>query len=248
MGKRNISTKNNKQQDFDIEDSNNNNNFNTIQQSETISNNKPILEYNNKTYRSYVGQGLSAPDNLDYQEKNFLNLVDPTRKEIDRTVTKIVRLKAPDYSDKKKKRKEFLLYYENWFGVDWQGKKVAPVTDHIEGLYYEQELEPIIEKNRVVGQQRSGEHPVYYIPFSKETVDKIIEDSNSSDIESIIFVVKDGANRNDSFSYEQFVNYSFDDCCRLMNMKGGPRLNSNLKLLEVQKQEEQEAHKRLSSS
>ena len=124
---------------------------------------KPILEYNDKTYKSYVGKGLTPPDLLDYQEKQFLLKADPTRKPIERTVTKIVRLMAPDYSDKKRTRKEYLVYYENWFSVDWQGKKIAPVTDHIEGLYYEQELEPIIEKNRVVAQKKIGEHLVHYI-------------------------------------------------------------------------------------
>ena len=34
-------------------------------------NGNKILEYNNRTYREYVGKGLTPPDLLDYQEKQF---------------------------------------------------------------------------------------------------------------------------------------------------------------------------------
>jgi hypothetical protein len=31
--------------------------------------------------------------------------------------------------------------------VDWLDQKIPPVTDHIEALYYEQQMEPVIRKN-----------------------------------------------------------------------------------------------------
>ncbi|HEX5186572.1 MAG TPA: hypothetical protein VFV86_06745 [Nitrososphaeraceae archaeon] len=68
-------------------------------------NNKTIIEYNNKTYRQYIGKGLTPPDMLDYQERQFVANVDFDPKighNIKRTVTKIVRLKAPDYSNEKR--------------------------------------------------------------------------------------------------------------------------------------------------
>jgi hypothetical protein len=207
-----------------------------------------ILEYNNRTYREYVGKGLTPPDMLDYQEKQFLLHVDPTRKEVERTVTKIVRLMAPDYSDKKRTRKEYLMYYEEWRGVDWQGRKVPPVTDHIEGCYTELEFEPIIEKNRVVAHKKSGEHIVHYIPFSKEKVDEIISKSDGSYADTILYTVKGPEFRNGSYSYEQFRNLSYDDCVRLMNMKGGPRLVSNVLKLEQTRLEEEEALKKIRQS
>jgi hypothetical protein len=209
---------------------------------------KPILEYNDKTYKSYVGKGLTPPDMLDYQEKQFLLHVDPTRKPIEKTVTKIVRLMAPDYSDKKRTHKEYLVYYEHWEGVDWQGRKVPPVTDSINGVYYEQDLEPVIEKNRVVGHKRSGEHAVHYIPFSKEAVDKIIEKSDGSYADTILYTVKGPEFRCGQYSYEQFRNLSYDDCVRLMNMKGGPRLVSNVLQLDKARLEEEEALKKIKQS
>ena len=57
------------------------------------------------------------------------------------TYTKIVRVKARDYNSEKLERKEFLYYYENWYGVDYRGIRIAPTTDHVEGTYNELEME-----------------------------------------------------------------------------------------------------------
>ena len=90
-------------------------------------NKKIVWEYNNKTAQSFTKNGLEVPDNLDSQERNFLSKVsvDPNSAghEIRRTVTKICRFKAIDYSSKRLERKEFLYYYENWYGVNWRGVK-----------------------------------------------------------------------------------------------------------------------------
>ena len=122
-----------------------------------------------------------VPENLNAQQHTFLSKVSTKQElghKIRREVTKIVRLKARDYNSEKLERKEFLYYYENWYGVDWRGAKVPPVTDHIEGYYQELEMEPVInEEGEVVSNKRSGQHTVYYIPFSKEKVDGIIEGS-----------------------------------------------------------------------
>ena len=140
-----------------------------------------------------------------------------------RTVTKIVRLKAPDYSTPRRERKEYLVYYENWYGKNWQGVKIPPVTNHVEGLYYEQDNEPIIERNKKVGIKRSGQHPVYYIPFSKEKVDEIISNSIGTDKETIIFTVISGPFSYE-FPYDKFVNLSFDELNQLLIRPGGPAL------------------------
>lgn len=38
-----------------------------------------------------------------------------------------------------------------------------------------------------------------------------------------MFIVKDGAFRNDKYSYDQFVNLKWNETVELMNIKGGPR-------------------------
>lgn len=112
--------------------------------------------------------GFRTLDNLDIQEKAFLSRVDiEGGGPITRTVTKIVRLKAPDYSIPRKERKEYLVYYSNWYGKVWQGRRIQPVTDNLEGMYYDQETESIIERNQRVGYKRSGQHPSIIFHFLK---------------------------------------------------------------------------------
>lgn len=117
--------------------------------------------YNNKTVESYTKNGLKAPDNLDMQERLFLSRVSVDEKaehNIRKEITKICRIKAIDYSSKKLERKEFIYFYENWHGVNWRGTKIPSVTDHVSGIYYEQELEPKIgeQPDEIVGYKRTG--------------------------------------------------------------------------------------------
>jgi len=179
------------------------------------------FEWNNKTAQSYQRHGLKVPWYLDYQERHFFAVADADQP-WERTVTKIARIKAPDHSTPRKELKEYLFWWENWFGKDSQGRRVAPVTDHIEGVYMEQDMDPVIVMNQKVGERRYGEHAVYYVPFSKANVDKIIHGSTGTYKENIKFMVKSPTRRNDEFSYDQFVNLKFDECVELMELTGGP--------------------------
>jgi hypothetical protein len=67
------------------------------------------------------------------------------------------------------------------------------VTDHIERYYQESEIESIInDRMELTGYKRSGQHTVYYIPFSKQKVDEIIENSVGTDKDTIRFLFTDG--------------------------------------------------------
>ena len=111
-----IGYNNNNNDDEDDDEATTHSNFVPIKKANK--NKKPAIEYNNRTELSYRQNNLTTPDNLDYQEKNFLSKVDATAGIITRTVTKIVRMKAIDYSSPKMERKEYLIYYENWSGRD----------------------------------------------------------------------------------------------------------------------------------
>ena len=55
------------------------------------------------------------------------------------------------------------------------GRTIPPVTDHIEGRYDEIVLEDVINKyGELEGQKMVGRREKYYVPFSKEAVDKAI--------------------------------------------------------------------------
>lgn len=74
-----------------------------------------------RTLESYRKQGFKPPDEIDYQERNFFSKVS-TKYPIQRVVTKVVRLKARDYSiGNHVATKEYLVYYENWYGKNWLG-------------------------------------------------------------------------------------------------------------------------------
>ena len=117
-----------------------------------------------------------------------------------------------------------MVWYENWLGKDWMGRKVPPLADHVEGMYNEQEKEPVVEKMKIVGYQRLGTNTVYYVPFSNSKVDEIINSSVGSYRDNIVYCVKNGSEmRNDKFSYEQFVSLKFEDC---VDLEPIPKLSS----------------------
>lgn len=184
-----------------------------------------LTQYNNLTELSYKAKGLSVPQNLDWEVKNFLAQYDPSKGPIEKKVTKIVRVKEIDYNSPKKERKEFIYYYENWDGKDWTGAELPSVGDHVEGFYFEQQTSPVIERNRVVGQKRTGERKTYYIPYSKKTVDEIISKSVGTDRDTIIFVVKNDTFRNGQFTYSQFISNTFEGLLKLAMQPGGPMMS-----------------------
>ncbi len=178
--------------------------------------------WNNRTEESYRKNGLDVPEHLDYQNKHFLMLVDAEKYPVEKEITKIVRIRAIDYNSKRKEMKEFLYGFENWYGKDWQGRKVAPVADHVEDRYWEQELEPVIERDQIIGYDRTGQHEVYYVPFSKKAVDDIIAKSTYDNKEQIKLLVKTPTIKNGQFSYDQFVNTPWDECITMIMYNGEP--------------------------
>ena len=118
-------------------------------------------------------------------------------------------------------------WYENWREKNWLGQSIPPVSDLVEGVYEKQNLESVIDKKgEIIGHERSGQHTVYYVPFSKKKVDEIIDSSDGSNRDGIVFTVKNGQEmRNDKYNYDQFVNLSFVELVDLMiTKKGGPTM------------------------
>lgn len=191
---------------------------------------EPKIEWNNRTYESYIKHGLTfeefSPPRFNKQERDFLQLVDERQGPIERELTRMIRLKTIDYETKNKQRKEYLYYFENWRGKDWMGNTIAPVTEHIEGMYYEQENELVLDPNTgdAAHYRRKGQHEAFYILFSKEEVDRIIVEHNANP-ELVNFTVKfdaadspEGQRRfvtRGQFSYDQFANWTFTDLYKL---------------------------------
>jgi len=190
---------------------------------------EPKIKWNNKTMESYKENGFynaEFPPHINTQELEFLSEVDERQGPIQREITRMIRLKAIDYTTKNKERKEYLYWFENWYGNNWLGAPIAPVTDHIEGMFYEQlttlKLDP--KTGDSSHYERKGQRESYYIPFTKKEVDRIIADHNANP-ELVNFTVKfaaedspDGQRRyatRGQFSYDQFVNWTFDNLYKL---------------------------------
>ena len=212
---------------------------------------KPKIAYNDLNQKSFSKNGLKVPENLDSQQRNFLSKVSTKQElghKIRREVTKIVRLKQRDYNSEKLERKEFLYYFENWYGVDWRGAKVSPVTDHVEGYYSEIEMEPVMnQQGEVVSNKRSGQHTVYYIPFSKEKVDEIIESSVGTDKDTIKYLFTDGA-LGYEFPYEEFVSRPYEELVSMLIAPGGPKTILQKQQLEKYQKEQQQISEMLTST
>ena len=164
-------------------------------------------------FADYIPRSVYGP--RDRMHK-FLNKIDLRKGPLERTVTTIIRLKAPDWNTKKHERKEFVYYYEDWTGKDWLGIAINPFSEHIEGKFIEATYRPKLD-------ERSGEHvenvltgnrESYYIPFSEKNVDEIIANSAHTDKHSIRYVVKWGhedsidsiaQSMRNQFSYDMFL-------------------------------------------
>jgi hypothetical protein len=242
-----------KKVDYNNEDEANNETTRTTSSSNFVplknanKNKKPALEYNNRTEKSYIEQGLTPPQNLSQQEKNFLSKVDPNVEPITRTVTKIVRYKAIDYSSPKRERKEYLIYYENWTGRDWLKRIVAPVTDHIEGKFEEVITEPVYQQQELTGYKYSGKRQIHYIPFSKEKVDEIIASSMGSSKETIKYLFSEDP-LSYEFPYNEFVNRSYEELASMLIAQGGPKSILQKQQLEKYQQEQKQVEEMLTTS
>jgi hypothetical protein len=106
---------------------------------------KPQLKFNYSTeaYDSYVKEGLTPPESWhrpDKFELKFLSQVDLTKGKIKVEVTRMVRLKAQDFSSDKREYKEYLVWESNWYAKNWLDTEINPRTGHIEGKYSQQTL------------------------------------------------------------------------------------------------------------
>jgi len=205
----------------------------------------PKITWNNKEEESLIEQGFyplpdengwydEEPPHINEEVKRFLSEVDIRHGPIEREVTRIVRLKAIDHNSPKKERKEYLYWEENWHGKNWLGVPIAPVTGHIEGYYKAttKQLELDTKTGQALRYKKGKPQLTHYIPYSKKTLDKIIEGHYSDpgvkyvhSRESIKYIVKFAAEdspagqmRYDTrgiFSYEQLATWTFSDLHKL---------------------------------
>lgn len=207
---------------------------------------EPRFSYSTAEYDSYIKNGFGAPELINRSDKfevRFLQQVDLSQCKGNKIQVKILnmqRTRAIDYSSEKEERKEFLVYMCDWLANNWLGNMIA-VRSHIEGRHKELTKQLITkmdnESGRVNAYYVKGPvRTVHTIPFSKKTVDKILnnpepfgpDSQNITDINSVTFYGKfDGEKgiqtmRCGDYSYEQFIQPEWNRFVELATRRGGP--------------------------
>ena len=178
---------------------------------------KPLIESSTfRSYKAYVEAGFEKeiPRMIGAQyerENKFLSAVQLDKGPLIRKITRMVR--------RKEAGKEYLTFTENWTATDWVGKPIDPVTDRMEGIVSLPNVTPLIdEKGQKIGKELNGAITKYEIPFTKEAVDKWIEETGS-DQNEITFTVRT-PNRRENCNYDQFVNTTWQQAIEIL-MKDG---------------------------
>jgi hypothetical protein len=185
---------------------------------------KPDIKWNDGDMKAYQDIGLVPPSNVCRFELKFLNDVDLRKGPIERSVLRMIRLFAPDYSTPKHERKQYVCYEERWDGKDWRGKPLR--VDHFEGVYTKRYLRPHFNDKGDLDYNEldpTRADLTYTIPWNKKTIDEIIANSANTNKYSIAFIIKFApedsvafgynprmATRS-NFSYEQFAEWEWAD-------------------------------------
>ena len=182
---------------------------------------KPLIETSAyRSYRSYIDAGIKDEDiknrsvTAQYERENkFLSAVSLEKGPIERKITKMIRQKQGN--------KEYLTFTENWEAKDWVGRRINPVTERLEGILEVPNMIPIIdEKGQRVGKDQNGDITTFEIEFSKENVDKWIEQTGTN-IDEMKFCVRTSNRRDEPKTYDQFVNTTWIQANDIMMQNGG---------------------------
>lgn len=194
-----------------------------ILDSEPPKDTKPLIESSTwRSYQEYVKIGIEEKDFVradrpvmeQYKRENkFLSAVNLDKGPLTRKITKMIRQKVNG--------QEYLTFTENWTAFDWVGREVDPVTDNLQGILHYPKMDIVLdEKGQRIGRQRNGMITKYEIEFSKEAVDKLLEETNTPKDEIKYTVKQPGGNRRCEGTYDQFI-YPWNQAIDAMMKDGG---------------------------
>ena len=184
---------------------------------------KPLIESSTwRSYQEYVKIGIEEKDFVradrpvveQYnREMKFLAGVNLDKGPLVRKITKMIRQKING--------QEYLTFTENWTATDWVGREVDPITDRLEGILSFPKMDIVLdEKGQRIGRKRNGMITKYEIPFSKEAVDKWLEETKTPKDELKYLVKQPGGSRRCEGNYEQFL-YAWNQAVDAMMQDGG---------------------------
>ena len=185
---------------------------------------KPLIESSTwRSYQEYLKIGIEEKDFVraadrpvteQYKrEMDFFSKVNLDKGPLKRKITKMIRQKVDG--------QEYLTFTENWTASDWVGRPVNPVTDRTEGILHYPKMDIVLdEQGQRIGRKRNGMVTKYEIPFSKEAVDKWLEETHTPKDELKYTVKQPGGNRRCEGNYDQFL-YPWNQAIDAMMQDGG---------------------------
>jgi len=180
---------------------------------------KPLIETSAyRSYKAYSDAGVKdiempRPVIAPYQaQQKFFSQVDESKGPITRKITRMIR--------RREKGIEYLTYTEDWEAKDWLDRPIEGVTDKLEGMVLLPNITPVVdEKGQKIGRDVKGRKTTYEIPYTKETVEKLIEESGTPKSD-IIFTFRTAERRANTVTYDQFINSTFQQGLEIMMQDG----------------------------
>ncbi len=156
-----------------------------------------------------------SPDMQDTELTRFMKSVADTEN-IEKKVATMVRLRHINKVEPNKGKKiEYLIWFENWKGFDPNGHKIPPVSDLPQGFDKTQTFSKITDNEGQVKYKPEEDYWFYFVPYTPEKVDEILEATNT-DPEEVQYTVKGIGTGWSGFSYEEFRNLDWEE----MNERG----------------------------
>jgi hypothetical protein len=176
----------------------------------------PTHSFNDATWQSWIDKGL---------EEGIPHSVQAPHDRLIRFVTGAgdnpIKHKVHVLKRIKHEGKEYLVALKSLHSMNWIGEEIQ-LYDYVEGFHIEQTLKPKIDdKKEIIGYERGKEKPVYSIEFSKTAVDKMIGKQDKSEIQ--YYIKHPSGTQKDYFTYEQFVNNTWDQNMSLLLSDGSPQ-------------------------
>lgn len=208
---------------------------------------KDEIEFNDRSYQSYLDNGFPIDPTdtnnmkaykicyIRQQKLDFISRIDLSKGKFRRDIFLMKRLKAPDYDEdgEPTKPKEWIMYQEYWRAKNWLGKKLF--VTNVEGVYDEAtrelntDFDPEtgdVKAEYIQGRSRTR----YHIPFSKKAVDEILAKvgTDKNEIQwyaEIPNSAKGVGFRSGNYTYDQFVNTTWDEFEDLARREGEPTVH-----------------------
>jgi hypothetical protein len=205
---------------------------------------KTEVQFNERTFETYGQEGLDPPRGILAVKARYEKFKSKFKEDKGplQIVIKSMHRRPKIIFDKTGKaiKKDFLTYTTEYIGHDWLGNEMR-VIDNIEGVFTKPRMKVTTKLdpetgNHIPKKEYDGEVEEYYIELTdknrKQVIQDIINKSNGSTIENIIFYghfpgsIKGPPFRCDQFTYDQFINSSFGELETLARKGGGPQGNA----------------------